>query len=96
MIDDFKFNTIIFVQSFIIRCVVSEYLGHLYTSVKFSRLVLPIIIHNSIEPVCNGENCAVSELAPNRLLNEIISFQIHRGCGFIKNKDLTVTQQRTC
>ena len=56
---------------------------------------IPIVIHNGVEPVRNGEHCAVSELTPNRLLNELISFQVHRGRGFIENQDLTFTEQRT-
>ena len=57
---------------------------------------LPIVIHDGVEPVSNSENRAVSKLPANRLLNEFISFQVHRGCGFIKNKDFTFTKQRTC
>ena len=56
---------------------------------------IPIIIHDSVESVCNGEHCAVSELTANRLLNELIRFQVHRGRGFIENQDLTFTEQRT-
>ena len=55
----------------------------------------PGIIHNGVEPVRNGEHCAVSELTTNCLLNEFISFQVHRGRGFIENEDLTFTEQRT-
>ena len=56
---------------------------------------LPIIVHDGVEPVRNGEHCAVSEFTPNRLLNELIRFQVHRGRGFIENQDLTFTEQRT-
>ena len=55
----------------------------------------PGIIHNGVEPVRNGEHCAVSKLTTNGLLNELISFQVHRGGGFVENQDLTFTEQRT-
>ena len=53
---------------------------------------IPIVIHNGVEPVRNGEHCAVSELTTNGLLNEFISFQVHRGRGFVENQDLTFTE----
>ena len=59
------------------------------------KAVVPRVVHNSVEPVSDGEHCAVSELTPNRLLNEFISFQVHRGRRFIENQDLTFTEQRT-
>ena len=65
------------------------------TTQKEGKVLLPIIVHNGVEPVSNGKNCAVSELPPNRLLNEFISFQVHRGRGFIKNKDFAFAEQRT-
>ena len=55
----------------------------------------PSVVHDGVEPVSNGEHCAVSELTPNRLLNEFIGFQVHRGRGFVENQDLTFTEQRT-
>ena len=57
--------------------------------------LLPITVHDSVEPVSDREYRAVSELTPNRLLYEFVSFQVHRGRGFIENKDLTFTEQRT-
>ena len=56
---------------------------------------LPRIVHDSIEPVSNCEDSAVSKLSPYRLLNELISFQVHRGRGFIEDKNFTFTEQRT-
>ena len=57
--------------------------------------MLPCIVHDGIEPVSNCEDSAVRELSSDCLLNELISFQVHRGRGFIKNKDFTFTEQRT-
>ena len=47
------------------------------------RNALPCIVHYSVEPVSNGEHSAVSELSPNRVLDEFISFQVHCGRGFV-------------
>ena len=47
------------------------------------RSAIPCIVHNSVEPVSNGEHSAVSELSPNRVLYEFISFQVHCGRGFV-------------
>ena len=55
----------------------------------------PGIVHDGVEPVRNGEHSAVRELTTNGLLNEFISFQVHRGRGFVENQDLTFTKQRT-
>lgn len=52
----------------------------------------PGIVHNGVEPMSNGEHCPVSELTPNRLLNEFISFQVHRSRGFVQDQDLTFTK----
>ena len=57
--------------------------------------MLPCIVHDGIEPVSNCKDSAVRELSSDGLLNELISFQVHRGRGFIKNKDFTFTEQRT-
>ena len=57
--------------------------------------MLPCIVHDGIEPVSNCKDSAVRELSSDCLLNELISFQVHRGRGFIKNKDFTFTEQRT-
>ena len=56
---------------------------------------VPCVVHDGIEPVSNRKDCTVSKLSPNRLLNELISFQVYRGRGFIENKDFTFTEQRT-
>ena len=55
----------------------------------------PVIIHDGVEPVSNGKYSAVSKLSPYRLLNEVIRFHVYRSRGFIKNKDFTLTEQRT-
>ena len=68
---------------------------YVYTKSSFNNEMLPCIVHDGIEPVSNRKDSAVSELSSDCLLNELISFQVHRGRGFIKNKDFTFTEQRT-
>ena len=43
--------------------------------------------------MCNSDDSALTELTPDGLLNEVISFQIHSSCGLIKDKDLSLTQE---
>ena len=43
----------------------------------------------------NGDDSAVTEIAPDGLLNEVISFQVHSSCGLVKNKDLGLGQEGT-
>ena len=52
---------------------------------------LPIVVHDGVESMSDGQYCAVSELPPYGLLNELISFQVHRGRGFVKDQKFTVT-----
>ena len=51
----------------------------------------PIVVHDGVESMSDGQYCAVSELPPYGLLNELISFQVHRGRGFVKDQKFTVT-----
>ena len=51
----------------------------------------PIVVHDGVEAMSDGQYCAVSELSPNGLLYQFISFQVHRGRGFIQNQEFTVT-----
>ena len=62
---------------------------------KQNNTFSPGIVHDGVKPVSDCEHCAVSKLTPNGLLNELIGFQVHRGCGLVKNQDLTFTEQRT-
>ena len=75
----------------------AQYLNRLATksflinSVKRIRGTLPIVVHDGVESMSDGQYCAVSELPPYGLLNELISFQVHRGRGFVKDQKFTVT-----
>jgi hypothetical protein len=43
----------------------------------------------------NSDDSAVMEVAPDGLLNEVISFQVHSGCCLVENKDLGLGQEGT-
>ena len=45
----------------------------------------PIIVHDGVEAMSNSDDSALTELTPNRLLNEVVSFQVHSCCGFIQH-----------
>ena len=45
-----------------------------------------IAVHNGVEAVGNGENCAVPELLPDLLLDERIGARIHIGSRFIQHQ----------
>ena len=51
----------------------------------------PIVVHDGVEAVSDGQHCAVSELPPYGLLNELISFKVHRGRGLVQNQNFAVT-----
>ena len=69
--------------------------AYVYIKSTFNNEMLPCIVHDGIEPVSNCKDCAVRELSSDCLLNELISFQVHRGRGFIKNEYFTFTEQCT-
>ena len=54
---------------------------------------IPVIVHDGVESMCYGEDCALFELLPDRILDQIVCLQIHSCCGFIQNQDLCLTEQ---
>lgn len=48
---------------------------------------LPCVVHDRIEPVCNGENRAVLKLSPNGGLDEVVRLQVNSSCSFIQDQD---------
>ena len=65
--------------------------AYAYAYVASEDQALPIVVHDGVESMSDGQYCAVSELPPYGLLNELISFQVHRGRGFVKDQKFTVT-----
>lgn len=55
-----------------------------------------VIINNCVEPVSNCDDCALSKLCTNGLLDEFICLQVYCGCGFIQHQDLGLTQEGSC
>ena len=58
-----------------------------------SNVSLPIRVHDSVEPVSNGEYGAVSELGPDRRLDQLIRLQVHGCRRLIQDQDLGLTQE---
>ena len=54
---------------------------------------IPVIVHDGIESMCYGEDCALFELLSDRVLDQIVCLQVHSCCGFIQNQDLCLTEQ---
>lgn len=51
------------------------------------------VVHDGVEPVSDGEDCAVLELRADGGLDEIISLQVNSSCGFIEDEDSGLPQQ---
>lgn len=60
---------------------------------KNKESILPIIIHDSIKSVSNGDHWAISKLGSYGGLDKIVSFQVDRCCRFIQNQDASLSQQ---
>lgn len=54
---------------------------------------LPGVIHDCVQPVCNGQYCAVHKLCPNGHLDEVICLQVDGGRGFIQDQDPGFAQE---
>lgn len=55
--------------------------------------ILPGVIHDCVQPVCNGQHCAVHKLCPNGHLDEVVCLQVNGGCGFIQDQDPGFAQE---
>lgn len=58
--------------------------------------MLPVVVHDSVETVCNSKNSAVIELGANRGLDQVVRLKIHSCCRLIQNKDLGFSEERSC
>lgn len=57
------------------------------------RSISPWTVHDSVQPVSNGEHCAVGELLPDGGLDEGVCFKVHGSCGLIQNQDARLSEQ---
>lgn len=53
----------------------------------------PGVIHDGVQPVCDGQHRAVHELCPNGHLDEVISLQVDGSRGLIQDQDPGFAQE---
>ena len=53
----------------------------------------PVIIHDGIEAVGDGENGTFCKLGSDSLLDEVVSLQVHCSCGLIQYQDPGLPEQ---
>ena len=53
----------------------------------------PVIIHDGIEAVGDGENRTFCKLGSDGLLDEVVSLQVHCSCGLIQYQDPRLPEQ---
>lgn len=56
-----------------------------FTGFTFRHNQNPITINDSGKSVCNDQDSAPIEQSPDFLLDDVVSDQVHIGCGFIKH-----------
>ncbi len=56
-------------------------------------LHLHVVINDSVESVCNGDDGAIRKLCSYGLLDEVISLQVHGSCGLVQHQDLGLTEE---
>ena len=52
-----------------------------------------IIVHDGVQPVSNGQHCAVTKLCPDGFLDKVIRLHVDRSRSLIQNQDLGLPQQ---
>lgn len=46
-----------------------------------------VTVHDGVQPVGDGDDCAVGELIPDGRLNKAVCPQIHSSCSLIQDQD---------
>ncbi len=57
------------------------------TATTERKVLVPVIVHDSVEPVSHSQDSTVSELCPDCVLDQCICLQINCCCGFIQNEN---------
>lgn len=55
--------------------------------------ILPGVIHDCVQPVCNGQHGAILKLCPDGHLDEVISLQVDGGRGLVQDQDPGFAQE---
>lgn len=53
----------------------------------------PVVVHDGVEPMCDGQHCAVLKLGADGGLDEVIGLQVNGSCSLVQNQDATLTEQ---
>ena len=56
----------------------------------------PVVVHDGVQPVGDGDNSTASKLIANGLLDEVICFHVNCSSGLIKHQNLGFPQQSSC
>ena len=57
---------------------------------------MPVTVHDGVEPMGDGQDGAVRELLADRLLDQLVSFQIHRSRGLVQHQNLNAAFVFVC
>ncbi len=60
---------------------------------KHMLFVIPSVVHDGIETVCDGQNGAVLKLSSDSGLYQIVRLQVYSCSGFIQNQNLGLPQE---
>ncbi len=55
--------------------------------------VVPSVVHDGVETVCDGQNGAVLKLSSDSGLYQIVCLQVYSCSGFIQNQNLGLPQE---
>ena len=57
------------------------------------KRLLPVIVHDGIEPVSNGDDGAFFKLVANGCLYEVVGLHVHGGSRLVQHQDPCLSQQ---
>ena len=52
----------------------------------------PVVVHDGVESVGDGEDAAPGELLPDRGLDKVVRLQVHGCRGLVQNQNLNLTK----
>ena len=56
-------------------------------------MCIPVIVHDGVDPMCDGEDGTVSKFCADGLLNEVIGLEVHGSSGLVQDQDLGLAEQ---
>lgn len=61
-----------------------------------NKKLLPVVVHDRVQAVCNSKNSAVVKLGANGGLDQVVCLKIYSRCRLIQNKDPGFSEERSC